>query len=33
MSEMIRYRPAKSVPGKNRLARDEVDDGPRPWDD
>jgi hypothetical protein len=33
MSEMMRYRPARSVPGKNRLSRNEVDEGLRPPDD
>jgi hypothetical protein len=33
MSDMMRYRPAKSVPGKNRLSRNDVDDGLRPLDD
>jgi hypothetical protein len=27
---MIRYRPARSVPGKNRLSRNDVDEGLRP---
>jgi hypothetical protein len=30
MSDMIRYRPARSVPGKKRLSRNDVDDGLRP---
>jgi hypothetical protein len=33
MSEMMRYRPARRVPGKNRLSRNDVDDGFRPPDD
>ena len=30
MSDTMRYRPAKSVPGKNRLSRNDVDNGLRP---